>query len=83
MDDILNGWLIGGGFVVGLVFGAIAQRQRFCMVAAVANLVMMRDWRQAHAFLAAFAVAIAGTQGLEASGLVPVAESAYRVARVD
>ena len=83
MDDILNGWLIGGGFVVGLVFGAIAQRQRFCMVAAVANLVMMRAWRQAHAFLAAFAVAIAGTQGLEASGLVPVAESAYRVARVD
>ena len=83
MEDLLNGWSIGGGFIVGLVFGAIAQRQRFCMVGAVGNLVMMRDWRQAHAFLAAFAGAIAGPQGLEASGLVPVAESASRVARVD
>jgi hypothetical protein len=83
MDDFYNGWLIGGGLVVGLIFGAIVQRQRFCMVAAVGNLVLMRDWRHIQAFLAAFAVAIAGTQWLEASGLVPVAESAYRAARID
>ncbi len=83
MDDFLNGWLIGGGFIIGLVFGAIVQRQRFCMVAAIGNLVLMRDWRHIQAFLAALAVAIAGTQWLEASGLVPVAESAYRGARVD
>lgn len=83
MDDFLNGWLIGGGFVVGLIFGAVVQRQRFCMVAAVGNLVLMRDWRHVQAFLAAFAVAIAGTQWLEAGGLVPVAESVYRGARVD
>jgi hypothetical protein len=76
-------WLQGGGLVTGLIFGAIVQRQRFCMVAAIGNLVLMRDWRHVHAFLAAFAVAIAGTQWLEAGALVPVAESAYRQARFD
>lgn len=76
-------WLHGGGLVTGLIFGAIVQRQRFCMVAAIGNLVLMRDWRHVHAFLAAFAVAIAGTQWLEAGALVPVAESAYRQARFD
>lgn len=75
--------LVGGGLVTGLAFGAIVQRQRFCMVAAIGNLVLMRDWRQAHAFLAALAVAIAGTQWLEAGMLVPVAESAYRQPRFD
>lgn len=78
-----NLWLQGGGLVIGLIFGGIVQRQRFCMVAAIGNLVLMRDWRHVHAFLAAFAVAIAGTQWLEASALVPVAESAYRQARFD
>ena len=78
-----NLWLLSGGLVTGLIFGSIVQRQRFCMVAAIGNLVLMRDWRHAHAFLAAFAVAIAGTQWLETSALVPVAESAYRQARFD
>lgn len=76
-------WLQGGGLVIGLIFGIIVQRQRFCMVAAVGNFVLLRDWRHIHAFLAAWAVAIAGTQWLEASGLVPVAESTYRGAQLD
>ena len=83
MGEIWNGWLIGGGFMIGVAFGAIVQRQRFCMVAAVGNLALMRDWRHIHAFLAALAVAIAGTQWLDAGGWVPVAESAYRNARID
>jgi len=78
-----NPWLPGGGLIVGLAFGAIVQRQRFCMVAAIGNLLLMRDWRHVQAFLAALAVAIAGTQWLEASALVPVAESAYRIGRFD
>ena len=78
-----NLWLLGGGLLIGLAFGAIVQRQRFCMVAAIGNLLLMRDWRHAQAFLAALAVAIAGTQWLEAGALVPVAESTYRSARFD
>ena len=78
-----NPWLLGGGLIIGLAFGVIVQRQRFCMVAAVGNLLLMRDWRHVQAFLAALAVAIAGTQWLEAGALVPVAESAYRTGRFD
>jgi hypothetical protein len=83
MDDTLNTWLIGGGLVLGLAFGAIVQRSRFCMMAAVSNLVLMRDLRQLHAYLAAIAVAILGTHLLEAGGWVEVAASAYRGARLD
>ncbi len=76
-------WLPAGGLLVGLAFGIIVQRQRFCLVAAVGNLAVMGDWRHLHAFLAAFAVAIAGTQWLEAGGWVAVSDSAYRGARFD
>lgn len=79
----LNFWLIGGGLAMGLMFGAIVQRSRFCALAAVSNWVLMRDLRQIHGYLAAVAVAVAGTAVLEHTGLVPVAETAYRSAHVD
>jgi len=78
-----NPWLLGGGLIVRLAFGVIVQSPSFCMVAAIGNLLLMRDWRHIQAFLAALAVAIAGTQWLEAGALVPVAESAYRIGRFD
>ena len=52
MDDSLNLWLIGGGVIVGLLFGAIVQRSRFCLVAAVSNLVLVKDHRHLHAYTA-------------------------------
>lgn len=69
----LNLWLIGGGLGSGLLFGAIVQRSRFCTLAAVSNWVLMRDLRQVHGYLAAVAIAVAGTAVLEFTGLVPVA----------
>ncbi len=78
MDDSLNLWLIGGGVIVGLLFGAVVQRSRFCLVAAVSNLVLVKDHRHLHAYTAALAVAIVGTAVLEQGGWVAVAESAYR-----
>lgn len=71
-------WLAGGGLVLGVLFGAAAQRSRFCVVAAVSNLALMRDYRQLHAWLAALGVALIGTGLLEWSGWVPIAESTYR-----
>ncbi|MCP4409968.1 MAG: YeeE/YedE family protein [Gammaproteobacteria bacterium] len=73
-----NFWLMGGGLVLGMLFGMIAQRSRFCVVAAVSNLVLMRDYRQLHAYLAALAVALLGTTILELGGWVDIAASAYR-----
>lgn len=83
MTQELNLWLIGGGLALGVLFGLIVQRSRFCVLAAVSNWVLMRDLRQAHGYLAAVAVAIAGTALLEVTGIVPVAESMYRGGRID
>ena len=82
MDD-LNLWLVGGGFFLGLLFGIVVQRTQFCMLTAVSNVVLMRDYRHAHAYLAALMVAILGTLFLEAGGLVAISETGYRVPRYD
>jgi len=83
MEIDVNPWLAGGGLVLGLAFGALVQRSRFCMVAAVSNLVLMRDFRQLHAYLMAVAVAVAGTQFLELGGWVTIGETGYRSAQLN
>ncbi len=83
MDDALNLTLVTGGLTLGLVFGAVVQRSRLCMMAAVSNQVLMGDRRQIDAYLVAVAVAILGTQALESGGWVAIAESSYRSARID
>ncbi len=82
MDD-LNLWLVGGGLLIGMVFGIVVQRTQFCMVSAVTNITLMRDFRHAHAYLAALAVAVLGTFLLEINDLVNVSETGYRVPRYD
>ena len=81
--DELNLWLVGGGLVIGLLFGVVVQRTQFCMVTAVSNVVLMRDFRHAHAYLAALSVAVVGTLFLEAGDWVAIAETGYRVSRYD
>jgi hypothetical protein len=75
--------LMAGGLAIGVVLGATIQASRFCLVAAVANAALVRDFRQVIGWLLALAVALAGTQWLEWRGLVEVAESGYRAARLD
>lgn len=83
MIDEMNLWLLGGGLCVGLAFGALVQHFRFCMVAMVGNLLLMRDFRHVHAFFAAWLVAIAGTQLLAGLDMVAVADSGYRNGQLD
>jgi len=77
MDD-LNPWLVYGGLAVGAVFAVVLQRFRFCMVAGVSNLLLMRDYRQSEAFAVALLVAIIGSGMLELLGIVAIADSSYR-----
>ena len=82
MED-LNLWLVGGGLAVGAVFGLLIQRHRFCMVAATGNFLLIKDNRQLLAFIAALLVAITGTQILELTDTVAIADSAYRNSQFD
>ncbi|MDH5518024.1 MAG: YeeE/YedE family protein [Gammaproteobacteria bacterium] len=77
MEMEFNPWLVFGGLIVGILLGAVVQRSKFCMAAAVSNLVLMKDTRQLHAYLAAIAVAILGTQLLQSSAMVNMADAAY------
>ncbi len=79
MDDSLTHVhrVLWGGFAIGLVFGAVAQRSEFCLTGG------LREWwrdgqpRRAAAFLLAVAVAVAGTQLVAALGLVDLGDSIY------
>lgn len=82
MED-LNLWLVGGGLAVGAIFGLLIQRHRFCMVAATGNYLLINDNRQILAFIAALVVAVTGTQLLEFTDTVAIADSAYRNSQFD
>lgn len=82
MED-LNLWLVGGGLVVGAIFGLLVQHHRFCMVAATGNFLLIKDNRQLLAFVAALLVAITGTQLLEFTDTVAIADSSYRNSQLD
>ena len=79
----LNLWLVGGGLAVGAIFGLLVQRHRFCMVSATGNFLLIKDNRQLLAFIAALLVAITGTQLLEFTDTVAIADSSYRNSQLD
>ena len=79
----LNLWLVGGGLAVGAIFGLLVQRHRFCMVSATGNFLLIKDNRQLLAFIATLIVAITGTQLLEFTDTVAIADSSYRNSQLD
>jgi uncharacterized membrane protein YedE/YeeE len=78
MSEIATTTIVGiGGFVTGLVFGAVAQRTNFCTMGGISDLVLMGDGRRLRAWMLATAVAIVGTQGLHFSGAIDINKSIY------
>jgi uncharacterized membrane protein YedE/YeeE len=75
--------LAAGGFIIGILFGALTQRTGFCAMGAVADVVTMGDWRRFRAWLLAAAVAILGTHGLALAGAVELHHSMYLAPRVN
>ena len=71
-------FVLAGGLLLGTGFGALSQRSRFCLIAAVSNYALIRDSRQLQAWIAALAVALLGAQALDALGMVALADSGYR-----
>lgn len=67
-------WL---AFLLGGVFGAVAQRTHFCTMGAVADVVTMGDWSRMRMWALAMAVAILGFNGMVALGWVEAGKSIY------
>ncbi len=78
MSELATTTIVGiGGFVIGLVFGAVVQRTNFCTMGGISDLVLMGDGRRFRAWTLAIAVAIVGTQGLHFSGAIDINKSIY------
>jgi uncharacterized membrane protein YedE/YeeE len=69
-------------FALGVVFGFVAHRVRFCTMGAVADIVSMGDWDRMRLWLLAIAVAITGTSLLAANGIIDVHKSIYTAPRL-
>jgi len=69
--------VVFGGFVLALVFGAVAQKADFCTMGAVADIVTMDDWARMRMWLLAIATAIGGANLLDLAGVVDLSRSAY------
>ncbi len=66
-----------GGFIIGLIFGAVVLKTNFCTMGGLSDLVLMGDGRRFRAWLLAIAVAIIGTQALHFAGLIDINKSIY------
>ena len=78
MGELTTTTIVGiGGFIIGLVFGAVVQRTNFCTMGAISDLVLMGDGRRFRAWTLTIAVAIIGTQALHFSGAIDVNKSVY------
>jgi uncharacterized membrane protein YedE/YeeE len=71
-------WIVCGlGFVLGIAFGATAQRTNFCTMGAISDMVFMGEWNRMRAWMLAIAVAIAGSQAMHLAGLIDLNKSIY------
>ncbi|MBI3546773.1 MAG: YeeE/YedE family protein [Gammaproteobacteria bacterium] len=65
------------GFLIAIVFGAIANMTNFCTMGAVSDWVNMGDKNRLRAWFLAIGVAIVGAQSLQALGYIDLNKSIY------
>ena len=58
------------GLLLGVGYGALAQRTHFCTMGALADFALFGDRRRLQAWLLAIGVALAGTQALALGGAI-------------
>lgn len=68
-------WL---AFGLGVAFGVVAQRCRFCTMGAIADVFSLGDWRRMGMWCLAIAVAVFGSAGLHLTGQIDLGKSIYR-----
>lgn len=82
MGAILTDPRIGGGLIIGLLLGIVAQRSQFCVRAAFANAFDGEDRAHLRSYLLAMLTAIIATQALAAGGEVDLSQAIYTNASV-
>jgi uncharacterized membrane protein YedE/YeeE len=86
MNDIeLNGLatkVLWASFALGLAFGALAQRTRFCTMGAIADVVNMGDWTRMRMWALAIAVAVLGFNVMVGLGWIEARQSIYAGSRL-
>lgn len=65
------------GFLVAMVFGAVAQKTHFCTMGSISDWINMGIKNRFRTWVLAIAIAIVGTQILRTSGMVDMSEAIY------
>ena len=66
-----------GGFLIGMVLGALVYRTNFCAMGSISDMVSFGDKRRFRAWVLAAATALIGTQMLAQFGVVDLSKSMY------
>ena len=69
--------VLWAGFILSVIFGAIAQRSHFCTMGAVSDIVTMGDWTRMRMWGMAVGVAMIGFAVLVAAGQIDPAKTIY------
>jgi uncharacterized membrane protein YedE/YeeE len=80
MDNTINPAtiVVWGGLVLGMVFGAVANKTNFCTMGAISDVVNMEHWGRMRMWLLTIAVAMAGTSLLHTFGWVDLTKTIYQ-----
>ena len=80
MDSTINPatMVVWGGLVLGLIFGAVANKTNFCTMGAISDVVNMEHWGRMRMWLLAIAVALIGTSLLHYLGWVDLGKTIYQ-----
>ncbi|MEO6016677.1 MAG: YeeE/YedE family protein [Polaromonas sp.] len=73
--------VLWAGFILSMVFGAIAQRTHFCTMGAVSDIVNMGDWTRMRMWAMAMGVAMIGFYTLAVMGQIDPAKTLYASGR--
>jgi uncharacterized membrane protein YedE/YeeE len=65
------------GLVIGIVFGAVANKTNFCTMGAVSDWVNIGSKDRLRAWLLAIGIAILATQFMHAAGVIDIGQAMY------
>lgn len=74
--------VIAGGLLLGAAFGAISQRSGFCVMGALADQAVYGSTVRLRMWALAIAVALLGSAGLQAGGLIDLQRTIYAANRL-